>query len=541
MRKITMTAVALMVFITAIAQDPAPYVRKGAQVPLTSAPPTLNGEMDEAVYTGNAMDIAIWNSAGGTVDPTPVDGVEAKFWFAYDDDNLYVYSEITVPNKHVRDEIGITVSIDVESQNYGWQADPFGDDGFIFSKIEFGEEVDGADARYAMEEGVERKVRQWDWVFLHSDEGYQVEGRLAWDDISTNAAKVAEFKERGVFYFDIGYKLSTENAFYVAWSNDDNNSYQRTTKVGIVNFQHVRKETVVSKTETAPAHNAFRETTVYTGDGYPIANWTTRGPAPMMPAPVENTSGHFWMAYDDDNLYVFGELTVPASLDPVHEVGIMISLDVEDARYGWQADPFGDDGFVFSKMEFATEAQGADARYALDEGDPRLIRQFNYVYVKDGDTFEYEVIIPWNSITSNQTTLDDFRERGTFYFDIGYKLSSNDTKYFAWSNNDNNIWRETHRAGVVTLEGFEPDDGVFVGNVKYESFQVFPNPARNVLYINSENPVSVAEVYNIIGARVLSADVQSGSLDISGLKEGVYIIRVSYENGKTGVSRFVKN
>jgi hypothetical protein len=62
-----------------------------------------------------------------------------------------------------------------------------------------------------------------------------------------------------------------------------------------------------------------------------------------------------------------------------------------------------------------------------------------------------------------------------------------------------------------------------------------------VLYINSENPVRVAEVYNIIGARVLSADVQSGSLDISGLKEGVYIIRVSYENGKTGVSRFVKN
>jgi hypothetical protein len=62
MRKITMTAVALMVFITAIAQDQAPYVRKGAQVPLTSAPPTLNGEMDEAVYTGNAMDIAIWNS-----------------------------------------------------------------------------------------------------------------------------------------------------------------------------------------------------------------------------------------------------------------------------------------------------------------------------------------------------------------------------------------------------------------------------------------------------------------------------------------------
>jgi hypothetical protein len=80
--------------------------------------------------------------------------------------------------------------------------------------------------------------------------------------------------------------------------------------------------------------------------------------------------------------------------------------------------------------------------------------QFNYVYVKDGDTFEYEVIIPWNSITSNQTTLDDFRERGTFYFDIGYKLNVQMIPtYFAWSNNDNNIWRETHRAGVVTLEG----------------------------------------------------------------------------------------
>jgi hypothetical protein len=53
--------------------------------------------------------------------------------------DLYVYSEITVPNKHVRDEIGITVSIDVESQNYGWQADPLlemMDSSFLKSNLE---------------------------------------------------------------------------------------------------------------------------------------------------------------------------------------------------------------------------------------------------------------------------------------------------------------------------------------------------------------------------------------------------------------------
>lgn len=533
-----MTLVAMMFFVMAFAQEEEPYSRKGAQVPHTSTAPALDGEMDEAVYTGDALAIETWN---GNPDTAPIDGVEAQYWFAYDDDYLYVYSEISVPDKQPKDEIGITVSIDVESQNYGWQEVPYGEDGFLFSKIEFSEEADGADPRYAMVEGVERRVRQWDWVFLHSTDGYQVEGRLAWDDITTDDAKVAEFKERGVFYFDIGYKLSDNNNYYVAWSNDDNNSYQQTNKVGVVNFEHVRKEAVVNKTETAPAHNAFRETDIYTGDGFPIENWTTRdsgGSLPMMPTPVDGASGHFWFAYDENNLYVYGELTAPADLDPVHEVGILVSLDEEDVSPGWQADPYGDDGFVFSKMEFATEAEGADARYAMMEGDPRTIRQFEYVYIKEGNTFEYEVIIPWNNITSNQTIIDDFWERGTFFFDIGYKLESDDALFFAWSNNDNNIWRRTYRAGIVML-GERVNVSEIAG--KESSLAVYPNPARDVLYINAESNVRGAEVFNLLGARVLTADVQSGTVDISSLKEGVYIIRVNYENGTGAVSRFVKN
>jgi hypothetical protein len=69
---------------------------------------------------------------------------------------------------------------------------------------------------------------------------------------------------------------------------------------------------------------------------------------------------------------------------------------------------------------------------------------------------------------------------------------------------------------------------------------LYPNPARNVLYINTEINAGMVEIFNLLGSRVLVTDLESGSVDISGLKEGIYTLRIARENGQHIVQKFVK-
>jgi hypothetical protein len=86
------------------------------------------------------------------------------------------------------------------------------------------------------------------------------------------------------------------------------------------------------------------------------------------------------------------------------------------------------------------------------------------------------------------------------------------------------------------LLGVEPD-----GNVKYEDetvefsadqlpwLKIYPNPASNQLNIvcNTDAAPAMLNIYSITGSFVLQLELvkDQTSLDISDLKEGVYIIR----------------
>jgi len=63
---------------------------------------------------------------------------------------------------------------------------------------------------------------------------------------------------------------------------------------------------------------------------------------------------------------------------------------------------------------------------------------------------------------------------------------------------------------------------------------LFPNPAKNKLYLQLKNNTSVYDVviFDQIGKVVLSENNVSGSLDISSLKQGLYIIELLSNNSK---------
>lgn len=75
-----------------------------------------------------------------------------------------------------------------------------------------------------------------------------------------------------------------------------------------------------------------------------------------------------------------------------------------------------------------------------------------------------------------------------------------------------------------------------------EGFTFFPNPTTEMLSLQSVNNINSVALYNILGQRVLAAQVDATSkdLDLSSLAAGLYVMKVSF-NGQIGTYKIMKN
>jgi endoglucanase len=72
--------------------------------------------------------------------------------------------------------------------------------------------------------------------------------------------------------------------------------------------------------------------------------------------------------------------------------------------------------------------------------------------------------------------------------------------------------------------------------------RIYPNPATNLLNIESEVSIEKVTVYNILGQEVISKspNTELVTLDVSNLQVGVYIVKTSI-NGNISSTRFIKD
>ena len=69
--------------------------------------------------------------------------------------------------------------------------------------------------------------------------------------------------------------------------------------------------------------------------------------------------------------------------------------------------------------------------------------------------------------------------------------------------------------------------------------RVYPNPAKNNLFISSDNnEVKQVEVYNVLGKVVLNTKVTNAPVNISAITAGVYVVKIT-EAGKTATRKLV--
>lgn len=122
----------------------------------------------------------------------------------------------------------------------------------------------------------------------------------------------------------------------------------------------------------------------------------------------------------------------------------------------------------------------------------------------------------------------------TSMFDgIGYKISS-DGKYIGgWISGP---------AFMATGWAVYLDDAVMsVSEVNNSNLTFYPNPVKDVLNLNSKSPIQNVSVYNLAGQKVISnSNLTNNQINVSSLNSGVYVFRVTLQNGKTETLKVVK-
>lgn len=80
-----------------------------------------------------------------------------------------------------------------------------------------------------------------------------------------------------------------------------------------------------------------------------------------------------------------------------------------------------------------------------------------------------------------------------------------------------------------------------VDDMSFVDINYYPNPVNNILTIESIDEVQSAEVYNLMGQKVLNANaIQNGQIDMSNLNTGTYFVKATLENGQVQTFKIVK-
>jgi hypothetical protein len=72
------------------------------------------------------------------------------------------------------------------------------------------------------------------------------------------------------------------------------------------------------------------------------------------------------------------------------------------------------------------------------------------------------------------------------------------------------------------------------------NLNVFPNPASHSLYLSAAQNIVRSELYNMTGQQVFVSDEHGKSLtvDVAGLPNGIYLLKVIFDN-ETAVQKVV--
>lgn len=119
------------------------------------------------------------------------------------------------------------------------------------------------------------------------------------------------------------------------------------------------------------------------------------------------------------------------------------------------------------------------------------------------------------------------------YFDM---KSDNTGAHLAWAGTFNGEEDVYYSYIIPKISGTAYSD--LEGN----NINVFPNPAKARVFIESESSIAFAEIYSLAGAKLESINFKniSSDFDISFLPDGLYLLKLSFVNGISKTVKLIK-
>ena len=62
-------------------------------------------------------------------------------------------------------------------------------------------------------------------------------------------------------------------------------------------------------------------------------------------------------------------------------------------------------------------------------------------------------------------------------------------------------------------------------------YKVYPNPVKDILYINNHNQLKKIEIYNILGEKVIEKEHPNNTIPVHNIREGLYTVKMILRNG----------
>ncbi|KMQ71098.1 T9SS type A sorting domain-containing protein [Chryseobacterium koreense] len=112
----------------------------------------------------------------------------------------------------------------------------------------------------------------------------------------------------------------------------------------------------------------------------------------------------------------------------------------------------------------------------------------------------------------------------------GVSLNNDGTKLFV-TDTGNNVIK------IVDLSSYLSTSETTAEQV----IKIYPNPASDFIYFSALKKIKSAEIYDLSGRQLYKSNSVGDKISVENLKKGIYLIKITLENGKSQTSKFIRN
>lgn len=140
-------------------------------------------------------------------------------------------------------------------------------------------------------------------------------------------------------------------------------------------------------------------------------------------------------------------------------------------------------------------------------------------------------------LTTNITNAENFGERGYSMYNQFYNLNSKLLFSAAKEYNGYELYTSNSDFDFRSLLSVD-DVAAGIQNKVY----IYPNPAQNSLNFKSSvnEPVQKATIYDLLGKKIISKDINNNEMDLSSIPNGIYIISITTDTAQYNSKLIIK-